>query len=127
MKKILLATAASFGLVGAAHAASAPSMSTGSLRDNRSHAECLDYSAKVMRVLEIELIRTTQLSVYGQSAEINFVIRCETEAKIVFFAAAGGDDGDKVEGLVQILMRQFEITKSLPKCSRNSSPLHLCQ
>jgi hypothetical protein len=89
--------------------------------------ECLDYSAKVMRVLEIEHIRTTQLSVYGQSAEINFVIRCETEAKTVFFAAAGGDDGDKIEGLVQILMRQFEITKTLPKCSRNSSPLHLCQ
>ena len=128
MKAILLVvTAGSLALVGAAHAASAPSMATGSLRDNRSHAECLDYSAKVMRVLEIEHIRTTQMSVYGQSSEINFVIRCDTKAKTVFFAAAGGDNGDKVEGLLQILIRQFEITKALPKCSRNSSRLHLCQ
>ena len=56
-----------------------------------------------MRVLELEHIRTTRLSVYGQSSKINFVLRCETEAKTVFFAAAGGDDGDKVEGLVQNL------------------------
>jgi hypothetical protein len=95
MKTILLCIAASLALIGAAHAASAPSMSTGSLGDNRSLAECLDYSAKVMRVLEIEHIRMTHYSVYGQSPEINFVIRCEigaTGSRTVFFAAAGGDD-----------------------------------
>src|SRR5271156_6335599 len=111
----IFVTAVTVALIGAAHAASVPSMATGSLPDNRSHAECLDYSAKIMRVLALEHIRTTQLSVYGQSSEINFVIRCETGAKIVFFTAAGGDDGDKIENLVQVLMRQFEITKALPK------------
>jgi hypothetical protein len=126
MKKSLLAAAANLALVAVADAGSAPSMSTRSLRDNRSRAECLDYSAKVMRALEIEHIRTTQLSVHGQSAEINFVIRCD-RSKNSLFAAAGGDDGDRVESLVQTLMPQFEITKDLPKCSRNSSPLHLCQ
>jgi hypothetical protein len=127
MKMLLLAATVSLGLVGVASAGSAPSMSTGSLRDNRSHAECLDYSVKVIRVPELEHIRTPSMEVYGQSPGINFVIRCETGANAVFFAAAGGEDGDKVEGLLQILIRQFQITKDLPKCDRNSSPLHLCQ
>jgi len=128
LKTFLAALVALIVWSAAAHAdSSAPSMSTGSLADNRSHAACLDYSAKVMRVLDMELIRTTQLSVYGQSGDINFVTRCETDAKTVFFAAAGGDNGDKVEGLVQLLMKQFEITKNLAKRNRNSSPLHLCQ
>jgi hypothetical protein len=119
-----------------AFAADPPSMATGSLPDTRSHAECLEYAASVMRVLDISHIRTTTWSVYGQSIRegngisSNAVIRCETDAKRVFFAVAGGgaDDGDKVEGMVQILMRQFEITKNLRKCDpRHPTPLQLCQ
>lgn len=79
-----------------------------------------------MRVLDFENIKTTRLGVYGQSSEILFVIRCETDAKTVFFAAAGRDDGDKVEYFVQILMNQFEITKTLRKCDpRHPTPLQL--
>ena len=106
----------------------APAVSTGSLPDNRSHAACLDYSASVMRVLDVEHIKTTRLSVYGQIANINYAIRCETDAKTVFFAVAGGDDGDRVEALVQVLMNQFEVTKKLRKCDpRHPTPLHICQ
>lgn len=111
-----------------AHAGSVPSMSTGSLADHRTHAECLDYSAKVMRVLDFENIKTTRLSVYGQNAEMLFVIRCETDAKTVFFAASGEVDGDRVETLVQVLMNQYEVTQRLRKCDpRHPTPLHLCQ
>jgi hypothetical protein len=133
--KFLLAVAVVF-LVGAAHA-EAPKMATGVLPEHRSHAECLDYSAKVMRVLENERILVSQWSVYGSIVQANgreftSVIRCETGAKAVFFAVAGGDrnkpeDGAESEKLVQVLMRQFEITKNLPKCGPHSSDLHLCQ
>ena len=114
-------------LVGIVPSVSAPSLSTGSLPDTRSHAECLDYAARVMRVLAIEQIKVTQMSVYGTTPDFNFVIRCETKSRTVFFAAAGGDDGAKVEGLLQVLMRQFEITKDLPRCNSGSSSLQLCQ
>jgi hypothetical protein len=114
--------------VNAEPTAPPPNMSTGSLANNRSHAECLDYSASVMRVLDMANIKTTRLSVYGFSGDLSFVIRCETDTKTAFFAAAGGDDGDKVEHMLQILMRQFEITKTLRKCDpRHPTPLPLCQ
>jgi hypothetical protein len=123
-----IVTALVFGAPFAANAEGAPSMSTGSLPDKRSHAECLEYSASVMRVLDLENIKITRLSVYGQNADMLFVIRCETDAKTVFFAAAGGNNGDKTEGMVQILMNQFEVTKNLRKCDpRHPTPLHICQ
>jgi hypothetical protein len=127
--QILIGTVGTAAILGGADAGPAPSMSTGAFADNRSHSECLEYAAKVMEVIEIEHIRITRFSVYGQSQEINFAIRCETDAKTVFFVAGGGgeNDGDRVEHLLQVLMRQFQITKDLPKCRRDSSPLHLCQ
>lgn len=125
----LIWTVGSVAISAAANAASTPSISTGAFRDNRSHTACLEYAARVMEVLEMDHVRVARYSVYGQAQDVNFAIRCETDARTVFFAAAGGgeNDGDRVEGLLQVLMRQFEITKDLPKCTRNSSPLHLCQ
>jgi hypothetical protein len=125
-----VAIAVSMLLADPAHAdQSIPNLTTGSFRDSRTHAECLDYSANVMRVLGLEQIKVTQYSVFGQSSgtHVGFVIRCETSAKAVFFAAAGNQDGNEVEGLLQVLMRQFEITKDLPKCKDRSSLKEFCQ
>jgi hypothetical protein len=80
MKTFLLATAMALLVATPEANATTPGVATSSRPGNRSLAECLDYSVKVLRVLDVENIKKTNYGFYGWSSNSQFVIRCEVGA-----------------------------------------------